>query len=114
MKRIRTLPQARAYIASLEVDRNGYHARTVEMERQRNRLDEETKRNATVIADLRSTVARKDEIIQTKNETITALQGERDRILRVVDQLTSVSITSLGGTTSEPRALRNENLRLQK
>lgn len=55
-------------------------------------------------ADRLAVITQKDEIIGLRNVKINDLTAERDRLIRMVDQFTSVSINQLGGNS--PKELR--------
>lgn len=61
-------------------------------DRLQGQLDQAAKR----AADLMASIAQRDQTIQDKDKRLVDAVAERDRILRIVDQFTSISIVPLG------------------
>lgn len=85
-------------------------ARDADIERLRAQLDVRTKEGHS----LQETIAQKNAAIQVRDARIGEITAERDRVLRLVDQFTSVQITTHGtelrvssNAASSPAALRS-------
>lgn len=60
------------------------------------RMTRDSETQAKLIAELRQTIARKDEDIARRDSMVAIRQGELERMVRLVDQFTSVAIVPFG------------------
>jgi hypothetical protein len=86
-------------------------ANVTEYERRLSNATRDGVSQAQTIADLRQSMARKDETIVLVNRDKMAVEAERDRIVRLTDQFLTVQILPLGSTTehfgaNQPALLR--------
>ena len=76
-------------------------------ERQRaERLSQDVSNGSRQVAEKVAVIAARDEIIRQKDGQISAVAAERDRIMRLVDQFTSLEIHAIAAPGNTPRDLR--------
>lgn len=71
---------------------------TFQAENRVKSLTGETERNAKTIADKNEAIAKRDEKIALLAQNVSDVKAERDRLIRMVDQFTSVQIIGHGQT----------------
>lgn len=81
--------------------------RIAHLQGQVTRLTNEATRSAQVIADKDKAVAARDETIKQMERRIANVEAERDRIVRIIDQFTSIEVSQISTVTgNSPKELR--------
>lgn len=76
------------------------------LEDRNRRISESHDHQADAIRDKNAGIAARDDVIRQKEQRINELIAERNMIVRLVDQFTSVKITEMSDNNNSPKNLR--------
>lgn len=84
-----------------------------EHDRQLTKVLEENERSLKTVSEQAAKIVQRDAEIRLRDSYLAEARAERDRLIRMVDQFTSVSIVAHGATLNPP-ALENQPNKLRR